>query len=80
MFKVKENPDNDINKYKARLIAKEFHQQQGFNFNKTFSHVVKPTTIGIIFSLFITHKWEIEQIDMNNTFLSGYLQEEVYMK
>lgn len=36
VFRVKENPDESVDKYKARLIEKEYHQQHNFDFNKTF--------------------------------------------
>lgn len=33
VFRIKENPDGSINKYKACLVAKGFHQQPGFDYN-----------------------------------------------
>ncbi|WJX96151.1 hypothetical protein P8452_77393 [Trifolium repens] len=80
IFRVKENPDGTINKYKARLVAKGFLQTPGFDFTETFSPVVKPVTIRIILTLAVTYKWTVQQIDINNAFLNGLLQEEVYMK
>ncbi|MCI78127.1 retrovirus-related pol polyprotein, partial [Trifolium medium] len=45
IFRIKENPDGTVNKYKARLVAKSFNQEHGFDFQETFSPVVKPVTI-----------------------------------
>jgi histone deacetylase 1/2 len=79
IFRIKENPDGTINKYKARLVAKGFLQSPGFDFTETFSPVIKPVTIRIILTLAVTYKWTVQQIDINNAFLNGWLQEEVYM-
>lgn len=40
---------------------------------------MKPSTIIIVCTLAITHQWIIQQIDVNNTFLNGDLQEIVCM-
>ena len=45
VFKVKENPNGSVHKYKAHLVAKGFNQIAGFDYNDTFNLVVKPTTI-----------------------------------
>lgn len=68
-----------INKYKAQLVAKGFHQQHGFDFNEAFSPVVKPVTIHIILTLALTFRWNVQQIVVNNAFLNGFLDEEIYM-
>jgi histone deacetylase 1/2 len=80
IFKIKENSDGSINKYKARLVAKGFLQTPGFDFTETFSPVIKPVTIRVILTLAVTYQWSVQQIDINNAFLNGLLQEEVYMK
>ncbi|KAM1157262.1 hypothetical protein ACFX2B_027658 [Malus domestica] len=60
-------------------IAKGFHQQAGVDFSKTFSPVVKPTTIHTVLSLTISFGWPLHQLDVKNAFLHGSLIKEVYM-
>ena len=68
MFRVKENADGTVNKYKARQVAKGFHQVAGSDFSETFSPVIKPVTVRLILTLALTNKWEIFQLDVNNAF------------
>lgn len=60
-------------------MAKGFSQTLGCDYTETFSPVIKPVTTRLILTIAITYKWEIQQIDINNAFLNGFLQEEVYM-
>lgn len=79
VFRVKENLDGTINKYKARLVAKGFLQKYGCDYAETFAPVINPVTVRIILTLALTHKWPLQQLDVNNAFLHDLLEEEVYM-
>ena len=55
VFRIKRNPDGSISKYKAQLVTKGFHQRPSIDVHDTFSPVVKPTTIRLIFSPALSH-------------------------
>ena len=81
VFRIKENAYGSVNRYKAaRLVAKGFHQVAGCDFTETFSPVIKPVTIRLILTLVVTNKWDLFQLDVNNAFLNGSLQETIYMQ
>ena len=69
VFRVKENPDGSITKYKVKLVAKGFYQQLGKDYNETFSPVIKPVTVRILLTLAVTNKWKLQQMDVNNAFI-----------
>lgn len=71
--------DGSINKYKAHLVAKGFHQQLGIDFRDTFSLVAKPTTICLVLSLVVQYDQPICQLDVTSAFLRGHPKETVYM-
>lgn len=78
--RVKRKPDGSIDRFKARLVAKGFHQRPGIDFHETFSPVIKPTIVQLVICLALAYGWSLWQLDINNTFLHGHLQEEVFMK
>jgi hypothetical protein len=45
VYKVKTHSDGSLERYKARLVARSFQQEQGRDYDETFAHVPHMTTI-----------------------------------
>jgi hypothetical protein len=49
------------------------------DYKETFNLIVKAPTIRVILSLAISKGWMIQQLDVHNAFLHGFLEEDVFM-
>jgi hypothetical protein len=77
MFKI--IPNNSIDKYKVRLVAKRFIQKQNVDYFDTFSLVTRISSICILIALASIHNLFIHQMDVKTVFLNGDLEEEINM-
>jgi len=80
VFKIKQGTNGEVERYKARLVARGFTQTYGVDYNETFAPVTKFTSIRCILALAALEDMEIHQMDVKTTFLNGKLEEEIYME
>ena len=79
VFKKTLRPDDTIEKYKMRLVAKGYTQKEGEDYFDTYSPVARLTIIRVLLSLAASHDLLVHQMDVKTAFLNGELEEEIYM-
>ena len=75
VFKVKRN-----GVYRARLVAKGFSQIPGVDFTDNYSPVVNDVTVRVVVARMIIENMKGKVVDIDNAFLKGDLEHEIYMK
>ncbi|GKC76800.1 retrovirus-related pol polyprotein from transposon TNT 1-94 [Tanacetum coccineum] len=79
LWKKKKDEDKTVIRNKARLVAKGYAQEEGIDFEESFSLAARLKAVWI-FVAYATHKsFPIYQMDMKMAFLNGPLKEEVYV-
>jgi hypothetical protein len=79
IFKRKLNADGTLERYKARLVIKGFHQRRNLDYDLVFAPVVRASTIRLFFSIVAAKDLECHAIDIKNAFIQGDVEEDIYM-
>ena len=76
VFKVK-----DDGRYKDRLVSFSFFKIPGFNFFESHDPVLSDMSIRVLLMMKLLHpSWEIHQLDVEEEFIEGKLDQELYIK
>ncbi|KAH9800564.1 hypothetical protein KPL71_000708 [Citrus sinensis] len=76
---IKRDGNDQVERYRARLVVKGYAQKEGIDFNEIFSPVVRLTTVRVVLAMCATFDLHLEQLDVKTAFLHGELEEEIYM-
>jgi len=79
VYKTKYRPDGSVERHKAKLVIRGFEQIKDKDYKHTFSPMAKLTTVRIFIALATAKRWLLHQLDINNAFLHGYIDKEVFM-
>ena len=59
VYKAKYKSDDNLEKYKARLVAQGFTQKEGYDFKETFAPTARMTTIFLVMALAVEEGWSM---------------------
>ncbi|GKA19555.1 retrovirus-related pol polyprotein from transposon TNT 1-94, partial [Tanacetum coccineum] len=79
IYKVKMDKFGGVLKNKARLVAQGFRQEEGIDFDESFTPVSRIEAICIFVANTAHKNMTIYQMDIKTAFLNGELKEEVYV-
>ncbi|GFY76544.1 putative polyprotein [Trichonephila inaurata madagascariensis] len=76
-YRLKTNSKGNLNKYKARLLARGFSQRQGIGCSETNSPVTKLGKIRTVLSIAAEERMHLTQFDALTAFLYGDIEETI---
>ena len=79
IFKKKFNSAGNVDRHRARLVAKGFSQRRGIDFKDTYAPVVRYESIRIFLALAAGMDMDMKQFDVRTAFLHGDLNEVIFM-
>jgi hypothetical protein len=80
VFRNKQDEYRVVTRNQARLVAKEYAQVTGLDFDETFAPVDKLELIRILLAYGAHHSFKLFQMDVKSAFLNGPIKEEVYVE
>lgn len=80
VYKIKTDPEGNVVKFKARLVAQGFKQIKYTDYCDTYAPVANIETIRLLLAMGISKGWHIHHLDVKCAYLYGELKENVYMR
>ena len=80
VFKKKTCSDHLVERFKARLVAKQFTHEYGIHYGVTFCPVVRQESLHNLIALSIQCGMKLHLVGVTSAFINGTLEEEVFMK
>ena len=80
VFKKKKGVSSKVEKYKARIVARGFMQEEGVDYTLTYSPTVRFESIRLMLAIATANGWHTEQMNVTTAFLYAEIKEEVYLE
>ena len=80
MYKVKYGADGQVDKLKARYVAKGYAQVEGLDFFDTYAPTCEPETFRILLATAAQKDLQLGQMDVKSAYLHSNIEEEIYLE
>jgi hypothetical protein len=82
VLRIKKNSAGEVDKYKARLVARGFTQIYGIDYYETYAPVARLTSFRLLLALAARNGWAVDNIDFDSAYLNSKLDEDevVYLE
>ena len=79
VYTIKCGKNNEIEKFKARYVARGFSQISGIDYDDTFSTTAHMTSIRVLIQLSVQYKLLLHQMDVSSAYLHAEIDHEIYI-
>jgi len=76
VLRIKKNTAGEIDKYKARLVARGFTQIHSVDYYETYTPVARLATFRILLATANRNNWPVKSFDFDTTFLNSILKDD----
>ena len=76
VFRIKKNVVGEVDKYKARLVARGFTQIYGVDYYEMYSPVARLASFQLLMAIAAHNGWTLDNFDFNQAFLNSVLGED----
>ena len=80
VMRVKTDASGNLEKYKAKVVAKGFRKVEGVDYEETFAPTVRFESVRALVAMAAGGGLELDQMDVTTTFLYAELEEETYVE
>lgn len=70
----------EVERFKARLVAKFYSQKEVIGYQDTFSPIVKMKFVRSVLAMAAEKHWHVHHMYVYNAFSQGDLHDEIYME
>ena len=76
VLRMKKNAAGEVEKYKARLVARGFTQIYGVDFYETYAPVTRLSSLWLLLAMANRNGWPVDSFDFDSAYLNSVLSDD----